>query len=204
MKKKILFVLSFFIMLISCFSVVYADVLMPGETVHTYEGIEKFEAFCKGYWQSPFREICIILIIIFYLLGTSVLALNYINKESENEKNKFLTILQKIFFVISVVLSLLEIYILKVLDSFAESHHRWLDSVIWIICASYAIIMLFSGFISWKTKKKKIIYVISTLLTIALLVFDIFAYNHTTAMYSTYDPDKARQEWDVIWFKRSY
>lgn len=191
MKKKVLVVLSFFIVLIFGFSVVYADVIMPGVTYHTYEGLEKFEAFCN-HWQSPFREICIILIILFYLLGMSLLALKFINKE--NEKNKSLTLLQKIFFGMSVILSLLEIFMLYVIDSFAPMYYHKLFLKIWETYAIYVLVMLFFGGISWKTKKNKIVYIISILLTIALLVLDIFLYSITTAMYSTYDPDRAREE----------
>lgn len=198
MKKKIFFAIALIILIISEISIVYADLIIPGQQFHSYSSSEKLEKF-NEYLQSPLKEIIAILIILFIVIGLVILTVRVINNKKQNtneEKSNSMVILQKIFFGINVVLSLISIYMIKVIrlfdidhnpvsyvDTRAEMAHGFMIRL-YII---YAIIMFILSMINIKKKNKKIIYTTAICLTIVILIICFITYNNAIIGYFTYD-----------------
>ena len=198
MKKKIFFTISLIILVISEISMVYADVIIPGQHFHSYSGSEKFEKF-NEYLQSPLKEILAILIILFIVIGLVILTFRVINSKNQNsteEKNTSMIILHKIFFGLNVILSLISIYMIKVIELFNIYHNpvtyvdtraEMANSFMIHLYIIYAIIMFILSMIGIKKKNKKIIYATAICLTIVILIICFLIYNNVSIGYYTYD-----------------
>ena len=198
MKKKILFAIVFFMIVISGLSMVYADLIIPGQHFHSYSSSEKLEKF-NEYLESPLKEFFAILIILFIVIGLVILTFRVINNKKQNnteEKSSSTIILQKIFFGLNVILSLISIYMIKIIRLF-DIHHNQVTYVdtraemahsfmirLYII---YAIIMFIFSIIGIKKKNKKIIYTTAICLTIVILIICFITYNNASIGYYTYD-----------------
>ena len=198
MKKKIFFVIAIIILIISEISIAYADLIIPGQHFHSYSSSEKLEKF-NEYLQSPLKEIIAILIILFIVIGLVILTVRVINNKKQNtneEKSNSMVILQKIFFGINVVLSLISIYMIKVIRLFDIEHNpvTYVDiraemahSFMIRLYIIYAIIMFILSMINIKKKNKKIIYTTAICLTIVILIICFITYNNAIIGYFTYD-----------------
>lgn len=198
MKKKIFFVIAIIILIISEISIAYADLIIPGQHFHSYSSSEKLEKF-NEYLQSPLKEIIAILIILFIVIGLVILTFRVINNKKQNtneEKSNSMVILQKIFFGINVVLSLISIYMIKVIRLFDIEHNpvTYVDiraemahSFMIRLYIIYAIIMFILSMIGIKKKNKKIIYATTICLTIVILIICFITYNNASIGYYTYD-----------------
>lgn len=198
MKKKVFYTIILITLIISEISIVYADVVIPGQHFNEYSISEKLEKLNEYIW-SPIKEVITILIILFIVIGLILLTFKITkNSKHDNEKeNKsFIKILQKIFLVTSVVLSLISIYLIKIImlfhiesnpvtywDTRVEKAQIFMISL-YII---YIIIMFIFSMISIKKKNKKIVYITAICLTIAILVLCFQAFNSTSIGYYTYD-----------------
>lgn len=198
MKKKIFLAIALIILVISEISIVYADLIIPGQHFHSYSSSEKLEKF-NEYLQSPLKEFFAILIILFIVIGLVILTFRVINSKKQNnteEKSTSMIILQKIFFGLNVILSLISIYMIKVIRLFDIYHNpvTYVDtraemahSFMILLYIIYAIIMFILSMIGIKKKNKKIIYVTSICITIVILIICFIIYNNASIGYYTYD-----------------
>lgn len=198
MKKKVFFTIALIILIISEISIVYADLIIPGQHFNSYSSSEKLEKF-NDYMKSPLKEFIAILIILFVVLGLILLTFRDIkNKEHDNEKenNSFMQILQRIFLGTNVVLSLISIYLIKIIRlfdiefnpvSFVDTRAETAQSFMISLYVVYAIIMFVFSMISVKKKNKKIVYITATCLTIAILLICFITFDNTSIGYYTYD-----------------
>lgn len=198
MKKKVFFTIALIILIISEISIVYADLIIPGQHFNSYSSSEKLEKF-NDYMKSPLKEFIAILIILFVVLGLILLTFRAIkNKEHDNEKenNSFMQILQRIFLGTNVVLSLISIYLIKIIRlfdiefnpvTFVDTRAETAQSFMISLYVVYAIIMFVFSMISVKKKNKRIVYITATCLTIAILLICFITFNNTSIGYYTYD-----------------
>lgn len=198
MKKKVFFTIALIILIISEISIVYADLIIPGQHFNSYSSSEKLEKF-NDYIKSPLKEFIAILIILFVVLGLILLTFRAIkNKEHDNEKenNSFMQILQRIFLGTNVVLSLISIYLIKIIRlfdiefnpvTFVDTRAETAQSFMISLYVVYAIIMFVFSMISVKKKNKRIVYITATCLTIAILLICFITFNNTSIGYYTYD-----------------
>lgn len=146
--------------------------------------------------KSPLKEFIAILIILFVVLGLILLTFRAIkNKEHDNEKenNSFMQILQRIFLGTNVVLSLISIYLIKIIRlfdiefnpvTFADTKAEMAQSFMISLYVVYAIIMFVFSMISVKKKNKRIVYITATCLTIAILLICFITFNNTIGYYT--------------------
>lgn len=198
MKKKVFFTIALIILIISEISIVYADLIIPGRHFNSYSSSEKLEKF-NDYMKLPLKEFIAILIILFVVLGLILLTFRAIkNKEHDNEKenNSFMQILQRIFLGTNVVLSLISIYLIKIIRlfdiefnpvTFVDTRAETAQSFMISLYVVYAIIMFVFSMISVKKKNKRIVYITATCLTIAILLICFITFNNTSIGYYTYD-----------------
>lgn len=64
MKKKVFFTIALIVLIISEISIVYADIIIPGQHFNSYSSSKKLEKF-NDYMESPLKEFVPILIILF-------------------------------------------------------------------------------------------------------------------------------------------
>mgnify|MGYP000254250113 FL=1 len=147
---------------------------------------------------SPLKEFISILLTLFIVLGLVLVTFRITqNKKQSNENDNSIQILRKIFFGTNVVLSLISIYLVKTILFFAIDSNPMaslLDTraiiakiftiVLYVI---YIIIMFVVSMISIKKKNKKIVYITSICLTIAILLFCFILINNTITGYYTYE-----------------
>ena len=88
MKKKIFFAIALIILVISEISIVYADLVIPGQHFNSYNDSEKIESFLKMV-GSPIKEIVVLVTIFTFVLGMVLLAFNFVKDKNSNEKNIF-------------------------------------------------------------------------------------------------------------------
>ncbi len=194
MKKKFCITLFLIILVISEISIVYADVIMPGESFHSYSGSMKFEKFME-YLVSPFKEALTLLLILFIIIGLVLLTFRCVNNKKQNsneEKSNSMTLLQKIYFGLNIILNLTLIQMIKVIMLFEINNRNYIrenstNRFMIHIYAIYAIIMFVISLISLKKKNKKIIYITAICITIILLIICFITYNNINAGYYTSD-----------------
>lgn len=197
MKKKFFSTLALIILIISEISIVYADVIIPGQQFHPYSSNEKLMKL-NDIMGSPLKEFISILLTLFIVLGLVLVTFRITqNKKQSNENDNSIQILRKIFFGTNVALSLISIYLVKTILFFAIDSNPMaslLDTraiiakiftiVLYVI---YIIIMFVVSMISIKKKNKKIVYITSICLTIAILLFCFILINNTIIGYYTYE-----------------
>ena len=196
MKKKVFFTIVLIVLIISEISIVYADLIIPGQHFNLHSSSEKLGKF-NDYVESPLKEFIDILIILFVVLGLILLTFRAIkNKEHDNENNNSMQILQKIFFGTNVVLSLISIYLIKIIRlfdiefnpvTFVDTRAEIAQNFMIGLYVIYAIIMFVFSMISIKKKNKKIVYITTICLTIAILLICFITFNNTSIGYYTYD-----------------
>lgn len=192
MKKKVLFTIALIILIICEISIVYADIILPGQHFNSYSISEKLEKI-NEYIGSPLKELFAILIILFVVLGLILLTFRVIkNKEHNNKKenNSSIQILQKIFVGINIALSLISIYLIKMISLFVNEFG---DKMYLTECTSiairlyvfYSIIIFVFSMISIKNKNKKILYITVICLTIIILLDCFITLNDARIGYYT-------------------
>lgn len=199
MKKKVFFTIALIVLIISEISIVYADIIIPGQHFNSYSSSKKLEKF-NDYMESPLKEFVPILIILFVVLGLILLTFSAIkNKEHDNEKenNSSMQILKRIFLGTNVVLSLISIYLIKIIRLFdiefnpvtylLDKREERAQSFMISLYVVYAIIMFVFSMISIRKKNKKIVYITAICLTIAILLICFITFNNTSIGYYTYD-----------------
>lgn len=197
MKKKIFFAIALIILVISEISIVYADVVIPGQHFNSYNDSEKIESFLERV-GSPIKEIVVLVTIFTFVLGMILLAFNFVKDKNNNEKNSSINIMKKIYFGMNVVLNLLQLQILKnalIFNSnftggrtMSEIRENRINVVIIpIFYIVYAIIMISLSIFGIKKKKEKIMYITTTITTILLFIICAFIVCITPAGYYTYD-----------------
>ena len=135
----------------------------------------------------------------FVVLGLILLTFRAVkNKEHGNEKedNSSMQILQKIFLGTNVVLSLISIYLIKIIRLFdiefnpvtyVDTRAEMAQSFMISLYVVYAIIMFVFSMISIKKKNKTIVYITAICLTIVILLICFITFNNTSIGYYTYD-----------------
>ena len=144
MKKKIFFAIVLIILVISEISIVYADLMLPGQYFNSYDDIEKIGPFLEMV-GSPMKEITALVTILSYVLGMVIISFNYGNDKNNNnnENNNSKNISQKIYLGMNFVLNLLQIQILKNALIFYSGFTWGIASSIRIEKISHGIITLF-------------------------------------------------------------
>lgn len=197
MKKKIFFAIALIILVISEISIVYADLIIPGEHFNSYNNDEKIDSFLKTI-DSPLKEIAVIVTIFTFILGMVILVFNFVKDKNSNENNNSRNILKKIYLGMSFVLNVLQIQILKSALIFNSNftgvrtmsgmrENRINCVIIPIFYIVYTIIMISLLIFGIKKKKERIIYIITTITTILLFIICTFIVYNTPAGYYTYD-----------------
>lgn len=202
MKKKIFFSIVLIILILSEVSFVYADAIIPGMRFKSeftpYSDSEKLEKFIN-YMGSPLKESIIVLIIMFVILGITLITFEIIKDkkcEKEQDNNNSIRAVQKIFLCTNVALSLMSIYLMKVIRTFgihfSSSGGVIVGDIRRKIITLYAVliyiwIMLISSLISMRKKNRKVIYIVATCLTIAILLICFITFNNTNVGYITKD-----------------
>lgn len=197
MKKKFFFAIALIILVISEISIVYADMIIPGERFHSYNNDEKITKFLERI-NSPIKEVTVIVTILTFVLGMVILVFDYVKDKDNNETNNSRNILKKIYLGLSFVLNLLQIQILRyalifhsdftgVRSASAIREDRINRVIIPVFYIAYAIIMISLLIIDIKRKKEKRIYIITTIITISLFIICAFIVYNTHAGYYTFD-----------------
>lgn len=197
MKKKIFFAIALIILVISEISIVYADLVIPGQHFNSYNDSEKIESFLKMV-GSPIKEIVVLVTIFTFVLGMVLLAFNFVKDKNSNEKKSSRNVMKKIYFGMNVVLNLLQIQILRNALIFNSDftgvrtmsgirENRINSVIIPIFYIVYAIIMISLSIFGIKKKKEKIMYITITITTILLFIICAFIVYNTPAGYYTYD-----------------
>lgn len=188
MKKKIFFTIVLIVLIISELSIIYADLIIPGQYYNSYSSGEKLGKF-YNYMESPLKEVISILIILFESIGLILLTFRAIR---DNEYSNFIHLLEKIFFGINIVLSLISIYLIKIMELFdieftSSTSINLLTPTYIIIYIIYTIIMFFASIISIKKRNKKIVYITTICLTFVILLICFITFNNISIGYYTYD-----------------
>ncbi len=197
MKKKIFFAIVLIILVISEISIVYADIIIPGQHFNSYNNDKKITAFLKRI-NSPIKEVTVVATIFTFILGMVILVFNDVKDKNNNDTNNSGNILKKIYLGLSFVLNLLQIQILRyalifhsdftgVRSASAIRENRINHMIIPVFYIAYAIIMISLLIIDIKRKKEKRIYIITTIITISLFIICAFIVYITPAGYYTYD-----------------
>ena len=198
MKKKIFFAIFLIILVISEISIVYADIIIPGQHFNSYNNDKKITAFLKRI-NSPIKEVTVVATIFTFILGMVILVFNDVKDKNNNDTNNSGNILKKLYLGLSFVLNLLQIQILRYTlifnSDFASGslldeeirENRINHMIIPVFYIAYAIIMISLLIIDIKRKKEKRIYIITTIITISLFIICAFIVYITPAGYYTYD-----------------
>lgn len=198
MKKKFFSTLALIILIISEISIVYADVIIPGQQFHPYSSNEKLMKL-NDIMGSPLKEFISILLTLFIVLGLVLVTFRVTqNKKHSNENDNSIQILRKIFFGTNVALSLISIYLVKVIWFYAFDTKPRATLPLYagplaalrpmiVLYVIYTIIMFVVSMISIKKKNKKIVYITSICLTIAILLYCFILINNTITVYYTYE-----------------
>lgn len=198
MKKKVFSTLALIILIISEISIVYADVIIPGQQFHPYSSNEKLMKL-NDIMGSPLKEFISILLTLFIVLGLVLVTFRVTqNKKQSNENDNSIQILRKIFFGTNVALSLISIYLVKVIWFYAFDTKPIATLPLYagplaalrpmiVLYVIYTIIMFVVSMISIKKKNKKIVYITSICLTIAILLYCFILINNTITGYYTYE-----------------
>lgn len=197
MKKEIFFAIVLFMLVISGLSIVYADLIIPGQHFNSYNNNEKIGAFIKGI-GSPIKEIIVIVTIFTFVLGMVILVFNFVKDKNSNENSDSKNIMKKIYFRMSFVLNLLQIQILRnalifnsdftgVRSMSGIREKRINHVIIPIFYIVYVIIMISLSIFGKKKKKEKIAYITTTITTILLFIICAVIVYNTPAGYYTYD-----------------
>ena len=195
MKKKIFFVIALIILIISEISIVYADLIIPGEHFNRYTNNIKIDSFLKTI-DSPLKEITIVVTIFTFILGMVILVFNFVKGKNSNENNNSKNVLNKIYLGISFILNILQIQIIKSALIFNSSYTgvRTMPAeskvnplIIPTFYIVYTTIIISLLIIDKKKKKEKTIYIATTITTILLFIICAFIVYNTPAGYYTYD-----------------
>ena len=198
MKKKVFFAIALIIIIVSGISIVYADLIIPGEKFNLYEDNEKFDMFLQTI-DSPLKKTIVMLTMLTFLLGIVILVFNYVKGKNDNENNKSKNILNKIYIGISFILNILQIQILKSVLFFNAEYTgvRTMNAedkvspiIIPTLYIGYAIIMIVSFIIAKKMKKEKIVIIVTTIITLLLFIICAIIVFNTPAGYYTYDKSR--------------
>lgn len=173
MKKKVIISFLLISLMILGISTVYADVVFGD--FKPYSSDQKIEEF-NNRIQSPLKEIAIILLILFIVLGLVLITFKFIKSNNENKLKK---VLEKMYLLISFILGLVFIYFLKVVNVFiiefmtGTLKYKMIDEAkITMIVFSiiYIITFIILSIISIKKKNKKFIFIPSTIFVIAIIL----------------------------------
>ena len=194
MKKKIFFAIALIILVILEISIVYADVIIPGQHFNRYNDSEKIEVFIEKI-GSPVKEIVVLLSIFTFVLGMVLLAFNFVKDKNSDKSNSFQNIMGRISLGMNVVLNLLQIHILKSALFFygdytgvrtMPTESKVNPLIIRTFYIVYAVIILL--LINAKKKKKeKPIYIVLAITTILLFIICVVIVYNTPAGYYTHD-----------------
>lgn len=149
---------------------------------------EKFEKFGE-YVQAPILNITIFLLVLFIILGISIIELRtFYNKDNKAKLDKVIKILRNIFVVVCLLLSLFSIYIgcqfkgfsiengedeIVLLNNLSASQT---ESQMLVSYIAYIVIMFISAIVGIKTKNKKIIYITAVCLAILITIINFVCY----------------------------
>ena len=86
MKKKIFFAIVLIILVISEISIVYADIIIPGQHFNSYNNDKKITAFLKRI-NSPIKEVTVVATIFTFILGMVILVFNDVKDKNNNDTN---------------------------------------------------------------------------------------------------------------------
>ena len=157
-------------------------------TFKEFSYAEKFEKFGE-YIQAPMLNITIFLLVLFIILGISIIEVKtFYNKGNKVKLDKVIKILRKAFVIVCILLSLFSIYIGYQFKGFGieygeEEAPRLKNlfepqgnSQMIVSFMTYIAIMAISTIFGIKTKNKKMIYFTVIFLAILITIINFICY----------------------------
>ena len=173
MKKKVFISFLLISLIILGISTVYADVVFGD--FKPYSSDKKIEEF-NNRIQPQLKEIALILIILFIVVGLVLITFKFIKSDKDN---KLKIVLEKAYLLISFELSLIFIYFSKVVNVFiiefmtGTLKDKMIDeakTTMLVFSGIYIITFIILSILSIKKKNKKFIFIPSTIFVIAIIL----------------------------------